>query len=229
MAVEAIVGVFPKQAQRPGHLFVDVSNPITEAQSRLGVHPLKRVLLGFGVVAALIMGMGSSASAQTSKPRVLVVGDSITHMAKNQITNALRPDFAAGIHAINETPMSYWSPFLAKNATPGARLDWVIELGTDDGPTHWQANFTHEVNQLSSQQCVILVTVNTRYRSYGQSLDREMQQTAAAKPNFHVVDWGNIEFDQSGWLQSDGIHPTKAGSIELAQLERSALLKSCPA
>jgi hypothetical protein len=188
---------------------------------------LKRVLTGMAIIAVLAIGAVPAAWAQTSKPRVMVVGDSITNLARHQITNALHNDFAAGIHAINETPMSYWAPFLAAHATPTAKLDWVIELGTDDGPARWQADFTHEVSQLAHQQCVILVTVNTRDRSYGKAIDQEMGQAATNMPNFHVLDWGNIEFDQPGWLESDGLHPTKAGSVELAQLERSALLSDC--
>ena len=185
-------------------------------------------VVAIAVVSSLLLGAVPEASALTKRPRVMVVGDSITYLSQKQISDALRHRFVAKVDALTGTPMSYWAPFLASHATAQSRLDWVVELGTDDDPGQWQSDFAREVGQLSGQRCVILVTVNTRYRSFGPAIDQAMQDAAAARPNFHVLDWGNIEFEQSGWLLPGGIHPTKAGSIELSHLERSALVADCP-
>jgi hypothetical protein len=89
---------------------------------------------------------------------------------------------------------------------------------------NWATDFANEVTALQAQPCVVFVTVNPRLAPIGAGIDQAIAAAVAAHANFHSLDWGNIEFHRPKWLEPDGIHPTKAGEVELAKLTRRAIL-----
>ena len=91
-----------------------------------------------------------------------------------------------------------------------------------DNP-NWAADFANEVAAVQSQRCVVFVTVNPRFGPIGPEIDGAIAGAVATHPNFHSLDWGDIELQKPGWLDSDGIHPSKSGAIELAKLEHKAI------
>ena len=54
-----------------------------------------------------------------------------------------------------------------------------------------------------------------------------MQKLAEAHSNVHLLDWGDIEYQNPAWLTADGIHPTPAGQAALAALETQELHHAC--
>jgi hypothetical protein len=54
-----------------------------------------------------------------------------------------------------------------------------------------------------------------------------MLALARAHHNVHLLDWGNIEYQNPSWVEGDGIHPTAAGQAVLAQLETNELRNAC--
>ena len=162
---------------------------------------------------------------------VTVVGDSITALSSAQIENWLGRNFSPDVHAVVGTTMSYWAPFIESVVRSQPSHDWVIALGTNDihyaYTPNWEADFNNEVTLLSGQRCVVLVSVNPRLGSAATQLDADMAGVVATHPDFHLLNWGEIEFENPQWLLSDQIHPSHRGSVELAKLERQALLTQC--
>jgi lysophospholipase L1-like esterase len=166
----------------------------------------------------------------TSNRAVYVVGDSITYLSEPSISS----DFSnAG-----------YQPTIS--ATPGVKIGqsqaeitalaqnqpwaWIIELGTNDAgaqDTVWPEQFLAEWSLVSSATCVIYVTVSPRAGPVAQQIDASMQKLAQAHSNSHLLDWGNIEYQNPAWLTGDGIHPTPAGQAALAVLETQELHRAC--
>jgi lysophospholipase L1-like esterase len=166
----------------------------------------------------------------TSHPVVYVVGDSITYLSEPSISS----DFSNAGYQANIT------------ATPGVKIGqsesnvstlaqnqpwaWIIELGTNDAGAEdsvWPEQFLAEWSAVSPAECVIYVTVSPRAGPVAQQIDASIQKLAQAHSNVHLLDWGNIEYQNPAWVSGDGIHPTPAGQAALAALETQALQHAC--
>lgn len=166
----------------------------------------------------------------TANRTVYVVGDSITYLSEASISS----DFSnAGYQAdITATPgvkigQSQANVSALAQNQPFA---WIIELGTNDAGAQdsvWPEQFLAEWSAVSPASCVIYVTVSPRAGVVGQQIDASMQKLAQAHSNVHLLDWGNIEYQNPGWVTEDGIHPTPAGQAALALLETQTLQHSC--
>ena len=178
----------------------------------------------------LTSGIGSSGvtspTTATSAINVAIIGDSISQIATPDLTRALR-QYNVYVDAVGGSLMAEHLAKIQRVVSEGQTTDWVIELGTNDAlrenPT-WASDFTNEVAALQAQTCVVFVTINPRFGVIGDGINQAIESAVAAHPNFHSLDWGDIQLNKPQWLQSDGIHPTKSGSAELAKLERKAIL-----
>src|ERR1017187_4936562 len=149
-----------------------------------------RRLLGLGLVI-LILWVPSGASALTlgvpvyvvgGNPKgapVVVVGDSITKLTAPHLENELKR-FSYVITATPGITMSQSLPNIQRIVSTRPAQNWVVELGTNDttNPELEQA-FTSEVSALSSQRCVVLLTVNSHLRPNVLTFDQRMKSLAA--------------------------------------------------
>jgi lysophospholipase L1-like esterase len=166
----------------------------------------------------------------TSNRAVYVVGDSITYLSQ--------PSIAADLSN------SGYQPTIS--ATPGVKIGqsqaeittlaqnqpwaWVVELGTNDAGEHdtvWPQQFLAEWSLISRASCVVYVSVSPRVGAVAQQIDGAIQKLSVLHRNVHVLDWGNVEYQNPAWLEPDGIHPTPAGQGVLAGLETQALNQDC--
>lgn len=166
----------------------------------------------------------------TSNQSVYVVGDSITYLSEAPISADLS-------NAGYQTTIS---------ATPGVKIGqsqaeitalaqnqpyaWIIELGTNDAgaqDTVWPQQFLAEWSAVSRASCVLYVTVSPRAGPVAQQIDASIRNLAKTHANVHVLDWGNIEYQNPSWASGDGIHPTPAGQAALAALEVQRLKQDC--
>jgi lysophospholipase L1-like esterase len=157
---------------------------------------------------------------------VAIIGDSISQIATPDLTRALR-QYNVYVDAVGGTLMADHLAKIQRVVSEGQTSDWVIELGTNDALREnpsWASDFTNEVTALEAQTCVVFVTINPRFGVIGDGINQAIDSAVASHPNFHSLDWGDVQLNKPQWLQSDGIHPTKAGSAELAKLERKAIL-----
>jgi len=186
-------------------------------------HGAARQLLCPGVACTVVVSGGAPHGRS-----VAVVGDSITYLSSPDIRGALR-DYQYTIHATGGQTMAQMYPVIRQLAS-APRHAWVVELGTNDAlgsnPT-WSAAFDAEVTTLASQPCVVLVSVNPRLGPTAVSLDRAISSVVLGHRNFHLLDWGTIEWQEPKWVSADGIHPDPQGSRKLAQLMKQSIHSSC--
>jgi hypothetical protein len=168
-------------------------------------------------------------SPEISNPEgnVAIIGDSITVLLETDLFRVLH-HYDLTIDAVKGSTMAYHLPRIEQLTGDGQPRDWVIELGTNDAyhenpNPNWASDFANEVAALQTQRCVVFLTVNPRLGSVASGLNDAIASAVASHPNFHAVDWGDIEFRNPRWLQSDGIHPTKAGALELTKLDHQAI------
>jgi hypothetical protein len=170
---------------------------------------------------------GTGAAGANPSGNVAIVGDSITNLARSDLTHDLR-HYNLYLDAIGATTMAQHLAKIEHVATDGQSWDWVVELGTNDALPYkpnpnWASDFAHEVDALATQPCVVFVTVNPRFGSIAQGINQAIAHAVASHPNFHTLDWGDMEFRKPEWLRSDGIHPSTSGAVELAKLMHEAI------
>jgi hypothetical protein len=159
---------------------------------------------------------------------VTVVGDSITYRSRAQIETALSPEYRVTLDSRSGSHIAQWLPTIEEIIRTTARHDWVIELGTNDLLTPaWASPLAQEIKDLRHQRCVIFVTVDPRVVPQAETFDAALAAAVAMHPHLHILDWGDIEWDNPTWLEPDEIHPTPAGSAELAHLEAQSLNMDC--
>jgi len=165
--------------------------------------------------------------------RVADVGDSITWLSGNAIESALNPSYFLQLNGYPGATIANQFPTIeAFEQDPnGAPSDWIIELGTNDmvfNIPNWSAAFQNQISYLSKAHCVVLLTVSPRIKNPATAkLNKMIKATPLSHSNMHVLNWGEIEYQNPAWLNPDGIHPTSAGQTELAKLELKDLKHYC--
>lgn len=157
-----------------------------------------------------------------------IIGDSISALARTALEHTFH-GYDLFIDAVGGTRMADHLPTIERVESDGRPRDWVIELGTNDAVraplnVNWASDFANEVTALKSQRCVVFVSVNPKLGPISVGIDDAIATAVASHPNFHLIDWGDIEFRKPQWLLPDGIHPSKSGIAELARLEHRAVL-----
>jgi hypothetical protein len=198
------------------------------------VHPAAPVV---GIAARPASGLTTNFAGVLSGRRVAVVGDSMTALSDCQIAETLAGRYAYQVRGDSGFTMAQALPLIHQiQSDPlGAPEDWVIDLGSNDAgvrqtPT-WQTDLANEISAVQGSTCVIFVTLPELLSQAGPvagEINAALAAAVASHPNFHLLDWGRIEFTQRAWVGSDGVHPTALGSVELAFLERQYLDQDCP-
>jgi hypothetical protein len=167
----------------------------------------------------------TSSSSIPGSDDVAIIGDSITELSAPDIQRALR-DYNVYIDAAGGTKIAQHLANIQQLAGDGQPRDWVIELGTNDAlgeNPDWANDFASEVTAVQAQPCVVFVTVNPSLGSVADGIDGAISAAVASHPNFHLLDWGDMEFRNPDWLMYDHIHPSISGRMELAKLEKRAI------
>ncbi len=191
------------------------------------------------LLAAAIVLSASSSSAGVSKPSVVVAGDSITVISTPAIHSLLDPSYNVEVLAVDGIRIKQSLPalFLALQSHPFA----VVEnLGTNDalsGGAHsnWMSSWDDLIQITRATPCVVLTTVSVAVDAiYGHKpiatrINTDIKRLAARSPKkFRVADWNGFltglpKGDWRTYLDADLIHPTAAGAVEIATLDKKAL------
>jgi len=216
-----------------------VSTEAVTHQGRGWMHsPGHRVLLaGVAVLAVLLIIV--AALARGSTPTVPVVGDSITFFSGTDITAALANNYHADVHSGIGKRIDQLLPTL-QAAVGHHPFAVIVNLGTNDAlqaQTHpdWRSGFERMIAILAPVQCVVLTTISTLVHDSAAApgaasdINDAIVVAAAAHPNLHVVDWNAAVHAPNGTnlLISDRIHPSTAGDLTLAALDRTTLDRDC--
>jgi hypothetical protein len=222
VSTSATFETLPRSAFAPGT--TPVRTPTTTS------NPLATLATAPPTTALASSGGPSPAIASAGRPtnNVAIVGDSIFALAEGEIARYLH-QYNLYVDAVGRTTMAEHLSKIQSVVNDGQPRDWVIELGTNDAlpepaNPNWASDFANEVAALQTQPCVVFVTVNPRLGPISTGIDQAIAGAVAAHPNFHSLDWGNIEFHRSKWLESDQLHPTESGAVELAKLTHKAIL-----
>jgi lysophospholipase L1-like esterase len=210
------------------------------------------VAVVFGLVSSAILAMivivatrSSSTSAPDPRPKVAIVGDSITEQGESALKAGLsghwrlRIDGRAGFTVAQQLPaardLGDWGPSQV-----------VVNLGTNDvmkGSDLGQSadELREVVAAFPEASCVHLVTLNegirlagTSYAARSAELNQVMAELAAADPRVHLIDWSSVvaadeaSSDADDPILNDTVHPTSRGQRVLTGLYAEALA-ACPA
>lgn len=189
-----------------------------------------------GIASRPAAGLSTNYGGALSGPRVGVIGDSMTALSDCQIAEALGTRYAYQVRGDSGFTMAEALPLLQQMTSDplGAPQDWIIDLGSNDAgsrqsPT-WQTDLDNEIAAVQGSSCVIFLTLPGLLSQAGPiaaEINQALASAVATHPNFHILDWGQIEFTQPAWVGSDGVHPTALGSAELAALERQYVDQYC--
>ena len=200
---------------------------------------MRRMAAGAVAAALLVFGLGGTATAGSPAPvhltggtstgrHVFDIGDSITDLTAPDLVKALQR-YSYVIDATVGITMARSLPAIQHEVTTTPPQDWIIELGTNDlsNPEAVQ-DLNNEVAAVDNQSCVILVTPSPLLSSIEKALDQRMRALTAVNKRIHVLDWGDIEYENPKWVFDDFVHPSIKGQAKLASLERLTLKDDCP-
>jgi lysophospholipase L1-like esterase len=191
------------------------------------------------LLAVATVLFASSSSPGVSKPSVVFDGDSITVISTSAIHTLLDPSYNVEVLAVDgvRIDQSLSALLLALQSHPFA----VVEnLGTNDalsGGAHsnWMSSWDHLIQMTRTTSCVVLTTVGVAadaiygHKPIAARINADIKRLAARDPKkFKVADWngfltGRPKGDWRTYVRADLIHPTAAGAVEIAMLDKKAL------
>jgi hypothetical protein len=201
------------------------------------------VVVGIAIVVVTVLAVRLAYGAATShdKPRVLVLGDSITDRSQA----ALKDELGAGFDLSIDGKTSFRVGQQLQSAERWSSRDFdqiVINLGTNDaiqGAAVEQsaADLAAMVALFPEARCIHLVTVNEDIPAEADpeaarraaQLNHHLWTLAAADPRLHVVDWAALvraELERGAEPTLDGVHPTD-DAYELLAVAYAASIRPC--
>lgn len=202
------------------------------------------VVLAVGVVIVVVAVLAIRVASGTpetdvDKPRVLVLGDSITDQGQRGLNEELGPLYALSIEGQDNFRLDEQIPAAERWATrPFQQV--VINLGTNDSVQGWPsdqsvASLERLVSLYPNARCIHLTTVNERVRgrsaegpARAAAINAAITSMAQSDPRIRVVDWNalvghsvatNVE------LTTDGVHPNEPGQQMLIKGYENSLAK----
>ena len=170
-----------------------------------------------------------------------VVGDSITAIVAPRIHGVLDPRYHVEVTAEYGKRIDQMLPALASALR--IRPNAVVEnLGTNDalegGRQHnWMSSWNQLIHMTRRTPCVVLTTIGISddivygHKSIAADINSHITRLAAQDPrHYQVADWNGFllrhaHSDLRRYLVPDLIHPTPAGSLEIANLDEKALAR----
>ncbi len=175
------------------------------------------------------------------RPRVLLLGDSITAWGEKPLTSALRwRDDLTVVGYPGWRIDELIAP--ARAVAPGSRGFVILNVGTNDALQTWpldqsEAALRTMVDLFASARCIALVTVNegivvppTDVAANARALN-EVIRTVARERGLVVIDWSafirdyNLGPRAEGNLTYDSVHPNPAGYTKMAELYQDSLAR----
>jgi lysophospholipase L1-like esterase len=200
----------------------------------------------FGVVssavlaAIVVLATRSSSPEVDPRPRVAIVGDSITEQGESALDRTLGDDWRLSIDGRSGATVAEQLPAARKLARSGPS-QVVVNLGTNDvtrgDDLDRSADDLRElVAAFPEATCIHLVTINEGIESDGvpeapraRELNRAIAALSASDPRIDVIDWSAVVAAYEAGDQADGpivtdtIHPSPRGQLALALRYREAL------
>jgi lysophospholipase L1-like esterase len=203
-----------------------------------------RTALTLAATALAAVGCSPSAGQEAGPQDVVIIGDSITHLAQDEVARREGSRYDFTIRATNEATSAR---MLDEAEALGNRQprQLIINLGTNDinkdiAEEETIANVRAIADLFESADCIHIVTLNEHIVSYerpvlaarAEQMNDRFQQLIEEDGDFQMIDW-NLEIERyiatgqpEGPLLFDTVHPTEVGQRVLADLYTEAL-ESC--
>jgi GDSL-like Lipase/Acylhydrolase family len=183
----------------------------------------------------------ASGSPDANRPSVVFDGDSITVLAIPAIHQLLDSSYDVEVLAVVGIRINQSLPAL-ESALRTHPYAVVENLGTNDAlqggaDRDWVSSWDKLIRITRSTPCVVLTTINPAadalsYRPVATRINADIRALGARDPKkYKVADWSgflsrNVS-NQRTYLKAETIliHPTPAGAVKLAALDRNALAK----
>jgi len=209
----------------------------TSSRRRLPDPRFSRQALALGIVAAVVLVAAVSASASSSsKPRVTVIGDSIT--ASLDYVPAARHYFGKGFDlradaVVCRRLVAASCPF--QGSTPATALQAigargrslgpvvVINVGYNDWAAVYDVDRVMHALESAGVRTAIWVTLRQTTPNYAESNARIRKASRRWTESLVVADW-NAYSRGKPWFREDGLHLTASGAMGLARLLRPLVL-----
>ena len=177
------------------------------------------------------------------RPRVAVVGDSITYYATSDTNEALI-DFRHTVRGIPKIGLTSGRTELVDPAVATRPDILVIELGLNSAMDGWDGSDLPSLDAVLTAAdpvpCVVWVapdaltpswydhkgrgTLHDRQSAFVASLSKRLP----AHPHQHLSNWGPIERTYPTYYLSDHLHITPSGRLAYAALVDASIKEFCP-
>ena len=186
-------------------------------------------------VAVLSGIAGAPSAASAAKPRVTVIGDSVS--ASFDYVVAARTYLGSGLDLRSDTAVCrrlVTASCSFKGAQPATALDVVsaqsgslgsvvvVNVGYNDWVAVYDVERLMRALDATDVRTVVWVTLRATTPNYAQSNAKIRKATRRWK-NLVVADWNTYSRGKP-WFRSDGVHVTSAGAQGLARLLRPLVL-----
>jgi lysophospholipase L1-like esterase len=195
-------------------------------------HVPGRALAALGLAVALALVVAASPRASTSaKPKVTVIGDSIT--ASFDYVPAARRYLGKGLEVHSDAVVCrrlVAASCAFRGLTPATALDVVgtqgralgpvvvINVGYNDWTAVYDVDRVVRALETAGVRTVIWVTLRETTPNYAHSNAR-IRRAARQWHNLVVADWNAFSRGKP-WFREDGLHLTPSGAMGLARLLR---------
>ena len=108
----------------------------------------------------------------------------------------------------------------------------VVSLGTNGpiaGSDRYEVQTKALLDYLGPNRQIFWVNVYCPHLKWQETNNAYIAQLAAAHPNVTVVDWYGLISQHPEWLTGDGVHPSRAGAAQYAQLIRDKMAETLAA
>lgn len=191
------------------------------------------------VAGALALVVATTAFTQdASKPRVTVIGDSIT--ASFDYVPAARRYLGKGLDLRSDavvcrrlvatscpfqgsTPSTALQVVASKRGALGSVV--VVNVGYNDWPAVYDVDRVMRALKAGGVRSVIWVTLReaTSYASVYAQSNARIRRAASRWKGLTVADWNTYSRGKA-WFREDGLHLTSSGALALARLLRPLVL-----
>jgi hypothetical protein len=190
-----------------------------------------RSLVALAILAGCLLAAGSAAGAQTPKPRVTVLGDSIAESL--EYVPSARGHLGRGVDLRVEATVCRRLVFEScafRGRAPETALEVVSARGralgqvvvVDVGYNEWTA--VYDVGRMmraltaAGVRTVVWVTLRETTSNYAAT-NAAIRRASRRWRSMVVADWDAYSRGKS-WFVEDGLHLTPAGALALARLLR---------
>lgn len=195
-----------------------------------------------GLVLVAFVALCAVASAQTTPPKVTLIGDSVADQlehspaALSKLRSGFRLDLQTrGCRRLvaksctivgSDGPPPTVLQLISKRARSIGKIV-VVDVGYNDTPAQYGQALDRVMRALEDLgvETVVWLTLRDPEHVY-RAANKAIRLKRSESPRFVIADWDSYSADHPEWFEADGIHPTALGVVKLGQFIQAALRRA---